>query len=604
MKVRRYLILWLGFVLPTLAIGGLALALLAREQKRLDALADLTARERVQTIATNLDLIMAEIKSGAMQALQVASGPGNEQGRLQALVNSNPFVDNYTIQPPTPPVRGIPHGTPSITFPKKSLRSPSPQGERPQRPTRRQHARHLANAASAEGEPQPAASHMQARLRRQHIRNTSEQNIQTLSQLKADEMEKVHTPASVLRQEQAMQSVSPLPDSSEEWVIRQSQARSGWIESADDSPRWVGWYQARPNRRITAISLNGKAVLEELLAALPENSKLYLIAPNGEMYPTATLSQTTDTGEQQLDPTAPAASQGIVLPIGPELPNWSLGAADHLLPASNNSGFLLLGSLIVAALCAATLGTGTLLLLQARRDTLEASRKTSFVANVSHELRTPLTTICMYVEMLQEQRLSDENHRKRYLETIHNEAKRLSRLVDRVLDFNRLEQGKGSTRAQAKPLDAGQQIQAVLEALAPRLQQAQMQVCWQAPPSPILLAADADAFEQILLNLLDNAIKYAADGKRLSIELRALEKTCQLHIADYGSGIAAKDRQRVFLPFERLDQSLSRSSEGSGLGLAICQMLVHNMGGKIDLEPTANQSGCTVIVTLPLYPRT
>lgn len=255
-------------------------------------------------------------------------------------------------------------------------------------------------------------------------------------------------------------------------------------------------------------------------------------------------------------------------------------------------GRLLLG-VLVAIFVLIPISGGALLYRQSQRDARDARRKTTFVANVSHELKTPLTTIRMYAEMLEEGRVRDETKRSAYLSTIVRESQRLARLVNNVLDFGRMEQGRKKYAPQ--DFDAAETASNLLHEQRPRLDQAGMDLDVDLKaPCPIRM--DRDAFEQALLNLIDNAIKYAAAGAHLSVSLSG----GVLRVRDRGPGIPASLRRKVFEQFFRADDSLTAGQPGSGLGLTIARRLMRDQGGDVVLEPT--DRGCCFAIRLPAAP--
>ena len=200
----------------------------------------------------------------------------------------------------------------------------------------------------------------------------------------------------------------------------------------------------------------------------------------------------------------PAKSERIAqvtVPVGGELPGWNLDAfrvlpAQVVLPPTelpdeglvNKSfslgssiegewgGYLVFSSVIALILVAALLLGGSVLLIQVRRNSLEAVRKTTFVSNVSHELKTPLTTIRMYGEMLGDGIVKDETKKKGYLETIISESQRLTRLVNNVLDFGRLERGEKTYNREE--IEIGSAVENILETQRPRLESAGLELEW------------------------------------------------------------------------------------------------------------------------------
>ncbi len=594
MKARRYLLAWLGLVLPTLAVGALALGLLVREQERLDDLARESARAQAQTVADNLDLIMAEIKDGVMQALAAASGPGDEQARLKQLVEENPFATEYVVWSPrkTGDFEVISDG-PSNGVMSTYLNPAEPPWER-RLPT--SDFSSLQSSLTNEiGDdnisqmdiPQQIQSsydnYGQSKMNRQAIRDISNSNVQSINALKQQEVVQeveqqqslLDLPQQVATQARASADIYGIFDDA-------SEAHSGWLARNDGQPGWLAWYQRTPGGRVTGVLLDIDAVLAQLSGAFPlqiANEVQYGLTNNTGGFVYSKLEVHSSYSEGQLK-------------LGPELPGWTLIYRDSR--GLNGSGFLILGGLLVAVLCAVTLTAGTLLFRQARRDALEAARKTTFVSNVSHELRTPLTTIRMYSEMLEEGRVADDEKRHRYLGAITAESQRLTRLVDNVLDFSRLEQGRKKYRRE--PVDVAVVVDSVLESQGPRLREAEMEVTWQPPAEPVVVDTDRDALGQVLLNLVDNALKYAASGKQLSLAVDRKPGAVQISVADAGPGIPSKDSEKVFKAFQRLDESLTTTQPGSGLGLSICRGLTRDLGGDVYLEPA--NPGCRFVINL------
>jgi len=240
-----------------------------------------------------------------------------------------------------------------------------------------------------------------------------------------------------------------------------------------------------------------------------------------------------------------------------------------------------LGALAVAAAAGAVLfllfGAGALMLvLDARRERRESEQKTSFVSNVSHELKTPLTSIRLCAEMLSERRAKDDAAKERYLGVITKESERLTRLVDNVLDFGRLEQNR--RKYDLADADLREVVRDAVESQRSRVEAAGMELSVEVVAEAVIRRVDRDAVSQIVVNLVDNAVKYAAEGKRLDVRVDA---DGVVTVADRGPGIQKRDRERVFERFYRCDDSLSAKSSGSGLGLSIARRLAEGMGGSL-----------------------
>lgn len=217
-----------------------------------------------------------------------------------------------------------------------------------------------------------------------------------------------------------------------------------------------------------------------------------------------------------------------------------------------------------------------MLVLDARRERRESEKKTSFVSNVSHELKTPLTSIRLCAEMLSEGRAKDDAAKERYLGVIAKESERLARLVDNVLDFGRLEQNR--RRYDMADVDLREVVRDAAESQRSRVEAAGMELAVEVAAEPVVRRIDRDAASQIVVNLVDNAVKYAAEGRRIDVKVDA---DGAVVVADRGPGVPKRDRERVFDRFYRCDDSLAAKSSGSGLGLSIARRLAEGMGGSL-----------------------
>ncbi len=236
------------------------------------------------------------------------------------------------------------------------------------------------------------------------------------------------------------------------------------------------------------------------------------------------------------------------------------------------------------------------------RTSMELSeRRGRFVSAVTHELRTPLTTFCLYSQMLDDGIVSEESKRRDYLKTLRNEADRLARIVENVLEFARLGERRRSTLAE--PIDLAE----VLGRLTPILEQRAAQ-CGMTLRTRIDLPDDArrlrlepEPIERIVTNLVENACKYAGEGEKREIEL-TVEKTgsrVEVAVRDFGPGVPPGEEGKVFLPFHRARRDQNGSKSGLGLGLALARGLARELGG--DLVIGACQgSGARFVLSLPI----
>ena len=267
-----------------------------------------------------------------------------------------------------------------------------------------------------------------------------------------------------------------------------------------------------------------------------------------------------------------------VFELSSVLPHRSLALWRTRPPAAvEGVGAPLAAAAIVVLLLLSLSAAGALILvLDARRERRESEKKTSFVSNVSHELKTPLTSIRLCAEMLSEGRAKDDAAKERYLGVIAKESERLARLVDNVLDFGRLEQNR--RKYDMADVDLREVVRDAAESQRSRVEAAGMELSVEVAPEPVVRRIDRDAVSQIVVNLVDNAVKYAADGKRLDVRV---DSNGAAIVADRGPGVPGRDRERVFERFYRCDSSLAAKSSGSGLGLSIARRLAEGMGGSL-----------------------
>jgi signal transduction histidine kinase len=203
--------------------------------------------------------------------------------------------------------------------------------------------------------------------------------------------------------------------------------------------------------------------------------------------------------------------------------------------------------------------------------------KDEFMAVVSHELRTPLASVYGAAMTLQRRKLDDEA-RDAMLGIIYRESARLAQLVDQVLWASRLESGRDETTIES--LDAEELARGVVDAKRAHLPPGiSLDLLADAPARQI--AADGEKLEHVLVNLVDNAVKYSPDGGRIEVRLEQADGHLRVTVADEGLGIPPEEQERVFDKFKRLDPHLTRGVGGTGLGLYICREMVQQMGGRI-----------------------
>ena len=222
--------------------------------------------------------------------------------------------------------------------------------------------------------------------------------------------------------------------------------------------------------------------------------------------------------------------------------------------------------------------------------------KNEFISSVSHELRTPLTSIRGWVETLRTlDDPTDENYRKG-LEIINNETARLYNMVEELLDFSRLQNGR--LKMECRPLDLVAELTDAVLFCEARIQREGLLLAYAEPEEMIPVYADPDRLRQVFINILDNAIKYSAPGGRITVKIWRGEYKAFIEIIDQGRGIPPEDLENVKTKFYKG----SNSVRGSGIGLALVDSIMTALDGTMDLKSTLGR-GTVVTLGLPIYKR-
>lgn len=246
---------------------------------------------------------------------------------------------------------------------------------------------------------------------------------------------------------------------------------------------------------------------------------------------------------------------------------------------------LALGLLIVVGLWA---------LYRVVRTQLEfAQRQSNFVAAVSHELKTPLTAIRMHGEMLQEGLVEDRSKEEESFRTITSQAERLSRLIGNILLLSKIER---SAKPEPTRGDLVKLVESTTTALLPHVEKSGFSLQLDIPSSVPEVLLDPDSVEQILFNLVDNALKYAkeAGDKRLTLSIEVVDRAISLSVRDRGPGIPESEHKKIFNAFYRLENELTRKNQGTGLGLALVSDLASQMGASVHAENASPGLSVTV----------
>ncbi|MBR0575559.1 HAMP domain-containing protein [Proteiniclasticum sp. BAD-10] len=237
---------------------------------------------------------------------------------------------------------------------------------------------------------------------------------------------------------------------------------------------------------------------------------------------------------------------------------------------------------------------GTVVVLEDITDLKKLEKmRSQFVANVSHELKTPLTSIKGFSETLKF--VQDEKTRNKFLDIINEESERLTRLINDILTLSSIEQAKA-----AKPefIDPVAETEKIYHLLTPRAEAKRIRLTMQGQEG-LKAYCDRDNFKQLVLNLVDNAIKYTREEGSVNISLSQVKESLKIVVEDTGIGIPDKHLSRIFERFYRVDKARDRAMGGTGLGLAIVKHIVLGFGGTIDVESEVGK-GTRFIIFMPI----
>jgi two-component system phosphate regulon sensor histidine kinase PhoR len=226
--------------------------------------------------------------------------------------------------------------------------------------------------------------------------------------------------------------------------------------------------------------------------------------------------------------------------------------------------------------------------------------RADFVANASHELRTPLASLSGFIETLQGSARNDPQARERFLDIMKAQANRMARLIDDLLSLSRIE-----LKAHVQPesqVDLAPIVRQVADGLLTLARDRGVEIRIDLPPEPLMVRADRDELIRVFENLVENALKYGASGKRVDIALSPTDNEALIAVRDYGPGIAPEHLPRLTERFYRVDVAESRAQGGTGLGLALVKHILHRHRARMTID-SAPGKGATFTVRLPLEPK-
>lgn len=292
---------------------------------------------------------------------------------------------------------------------------------------------------------------------------------------------------------------------------------------------------------------------------------------------------------------APESTRHLAFLFG----DWELGIhARHYTPADwARRGFAI--NLALSLLLTALVAGGVVFALGAATRAMRLSQmKSDFVSNVSHELRTPLASIRVFGELLRLGKVESPEKVRAYGDFIETESRRLTQLINNILDLARIESGRKSYELASGDLE--EVVRETLRSFRPSLEQAGFRLDWSPPAAPLpAVRLDASAIAQSLANLLDNAAKYSGTARDIEVELAREGDMAVVTVADHGIGIPRDELEKIFDRFHRVATGLVHDVKGSGLGLAIVRHVAAAHGGRVEVESRLG-AGSRFRLVLPL----
>ncbi|MFO0726191.1 MAG: HAMP domain-containing sensor histidine kinase [Myxococcota bacterium] len=385
---------------------------------------------------------------------------------------------------------------------------------------------------------------------------------------------------------------------------------------------WISWYweeglhllfwRRSADGDVLGVEVDRVALLSRIVGELPsldlEDGQIVLQDSKGDSIlewgqnteatpePLDVETVPSQAVQQQALPPLPLAKKRVAevrVALAYPLDAYELG---YHVPRANllaRSTALTTGASLLAVV-GVVLGLAYYFFREQSREMREATNRVSFVTQVSHELKTPLTNIRLYAELLDENLDPEDAGAKKHLGVIVSESQRLSRLINNILTFSKRQNDRLILRR--AEIDLPKLVEGVLAQFSPSFAAKGLTASVRGT-APGKIEADPDAIGQILGNLLSNVEKYAAQGKSVELELAQDGAGTRLAVRDFGLGIPASQRDKVFDPFYRVSDKLSDGATGTGIGLTIARELARLHGGDLVLEPA--DPGTRFVLSLP-----
>ncbi len=294
----------------------------------------------------------------------------------------------------------------------------------------------------------------------------------------------------------------------------------------------------------------------------------------------------------------PAGATDIVVPMPFVFSKWKVTMTPRW-PSQDQVArrYFTLSMTLTIVMIALVAGAVVLSLRAADRELRLSEMKTDFVSNVSHELRTPLASIRVFGELMRAGRVTDPVRVHEYGELIESESRRLTQLINNILDFSRIESGR--KRYEFETVNPVELVSETVSTFVPQARLLGFEVDLEAPASSVpAVRVDASSLAQALLNLLDNAVKYSGDSRRVVVRVEFEGPGVAISVIDHGIGIPPDELAQIFNRFHRVSSSLVHDVKGAGLGLALVKHIVESHGGRITVSSRPG-AGSTFMIHLP-----
>src|SRR5579859_609991 len=395
-------------------------------------------------------------------------------------------------------------------------------------------------------------------------------NIPSADHLRREAMERVKLTEQVLALQQDIPGLVPL--------------KSGDSSAIQPEPLWVAY---GPEPWLVGVTAPAKH-LPQTLVVIHTRSLFQSIQEERADSASASFQARIVAGNQGQGESLGAGFPGLRVQLTPK------NAAAAIDRGNLESTYYLFALLLVLSV---TFFGAYLVWRDVRRELRLAATRSQFVSSVSHELRTPLAAIRMFAETLRMGRATTPEVEAEYLDTILNESERLTRLLDNVLDFSKIERGERTYKR--KPAALTDIVQAAARTLRYPLQSQGFALRVEMEDHLPSVSVDSDAIEQAILNLLTNAMKYSPSSREIQLKLARRYGEAVIQVADHGIGIPADEQSRIFEKFYRIATPENQQVPGTGLGLTLVEHIVKAHGGRVEVA-SAPGKGSRFSIILPL----